>query len=228
MILVRTGTGALWEDREAFLAAGGSTRAVALVRRSGPLAVGADNMAWDVPGAEDPELGSLPGHLLLLVRAGIYIVEASTSRSSRATASRVRLRLPAAEAARRHRARRYARSRSCRPRAMAQTHYFPTDQVHYTWDTGHEPVITIADGDTVVIETREVSDNQVNPDSDASVIAGMDWDRVYPLAGPIRVEGAAPGDTLAVEILDLRTRGWGWTAIFPASACCPTTSPTPT
>jgi len=98
---------------------------------------------------------------------------------------------------------------------MAQTHYFPTDQVHFTWDTGHEPVITIADGDTVVFETRDVSDNQVSPDSDASVIASMDWDRVYPLSGPIRVEGAAPGDTLAVEILDLRTRGWGWTAIFP-------------
>jgi acetamidase/formamidase len=98
---------------------------------------------------------------------------------------------------------------------MAQTHYFPTDQVHFTWDTGHEPVITIADGDTVVIETRDVSDGQVGPDSDASAIDGLNWDRVYPLAGPIRVEGAAPGDTLAVEILDLRTRGWGWTAILP-------------
>jgi acetamidase/formamidase len=97
---------------------------------------------------------------------------------------------------------------------MAHTHYFPTDQVHFTWDTAHEPVITVADGDTVVIETRDVSDNQIGPDSDASAV-DLDWDRVYPLAGPIRVEGAAPGDTLAVEILDLRTRGWGWTAILP-------------
>ena len=95
------------------------------------------------------------------------------------------------------------------------THYFPEDQVHFTWDTGNEPVITIADGDTVVIQTRDVSDNQIGPDSDASVIDGLDWDRVYPLAGPIAVEGAAPGDTLAVEILDIRTRGWGWTAILP-------------
>jgi acetamidase/formamidase len=98
---------------------------------------------------------------------------------------------------------------------MANTHYFPTDQVHFTWDTAHEPVISVADGDTVVIETRDVSDNQIGPDSDASVIEGLNWDRVYPLAGPIAVEGAAPGDTLAVEILDLRTRGWGWTAILP-------------
>ena len=100
-------------------------------------------------------------------------------------------------------------------RAMASTHYFPTDQVHFTWDAGHEPVLTVADGDTVVFETRDVSDNQIVPGSDASVIAGLDWERVYPLAGPVRVEGAAPGDTLAVEILDLHTKGWGWTAILP-------------
>jgi kynurenine formamidase len=76
VILVRTGAGALWEDPDAFLAAGG-------IAASGsrwcadrePLAVGADNMAWDVPGEADPELGTLPGHLLLLVRAGVYIVE---------------------------------------------------------------------------------------------------------------------------------------------------------
>src|SRR5215204_6436283 len=95
------------------------------------------------------------------------------------------------------------------------THYFPDDRVHFTWDTGNEPVITVADGDTVVINTRDVSDNQIGPDSDTSVIDGLNWDRVYPLAGPIAVEGAAPGDTLVVEILDLRTRGWGWTAILP-------------
>src|SRR4051794_5029956 len=98
---------------------------------------------------------------------------------------------------------------------MASTHYFPTDQVHFSWDAGNEPVLSVADGDTVVFETRDVSDDQIGPDSDASVIAGLDWDRVYPLAGPVRVEGADPGDTLAIEILDLHTKGWGWTAILP-------------
>jgi kynurenine formamidase len=40
------------------------------------LAVGADNMAWDVPGLRDPELGCLlPRHLILLARGGIYIIE---------------------------------------------------------------------------------------------------------------------------------------------------------
>jgi acetamidase/formamidase len=87
--------------------------------------------------------------------------------------------------------------------------------VHYTWDAGNEPVVRVAAGDTVVFETRDVSDNQIGPDSDVGVIAGLDWERVYPLAGPVAVEGAEPGDTLVVEILDLHTRGWGWTAILP-------------
>jgi kynurenine formamidase len=43
---------------------------------AGVLAVGADNIAWDWTGERDGELGvTLPGHVLLLVRAGIYIIE---------------------------------------------------------------------------------------------------------------------------------------------------------
>src|SRR4051795_10448202 len=104
---------------------------------------------------------------------------------------------------------------------MAQTHYFPTDRVHFQWDTGKEPVIEIDSGDTVIVETRDVSDNQIGPDSTTDVVAGLDWDRVYPLAGPIGVRGAEPGDTLAIEILDLHTEGWGWTAILPGLGLLP-------
>jgi len=98
---------------------------------------------------------------------------------------------------------------------MAKTHYFPSDRVHFSWDAGNAPVLTVESGDTVVVHTRDVSDDQVGPDSTVDVIAGLDWDRVYPLAGPIAVDGAEPGDTLAVEVLDLHTQGWGWTAILP-------------
>src|SRR5919107_669949 len=98
---------------------------------------------------------------------------------------------------------------------MARTHYFPDDRVHFTWDAGHEPVLTVESGDTVVVHTRDVSDNQITPESTTADIDRLDWDRVYPLAGPIAVNGAEPGDTLAVEVLDLHTEGWGWTAILP-------------
>ena len=104
---------------------------------------------------------------------------------------------------------------------MPRTHYLPDERVHFTWDTGNEPRLVVDSGDTVVVWTRDVSDNQIGPDSDASVIAGLDWNRVYPLCGPIGIQGAEPGDTLAIEILDIHTQGWGWTAILPGLGLLP-------
>lgn len=77
VVCVRTGNGANWEDRERYEAGPGIAASASrwLAERS-PLAVGADNLAWDLPGHRDPELGStLPGHMILLVRAGIHILE---------------------------------------------------------------------------------------------------------------------------------------------------------
>ncbi len=98
---------------------------------------------------------------------------------------------------------------------MPETHYFPEDRVHYVWDDGLEAAMTVAPGDTVVYRTREVSDGQITPDSTAEALATFDWDRVYPLSGPVAVEGAQSGDVLEVEVLDIHTLGWGWTAIIP-------------
>jgi len=75
--LVRTGYGALWSDPAEYLRAPGVSAAGSrwLIERK-VKAVGADNLAWDLMGPMDPELGvTLPGHVLLLVRAGIPIIE---------------------------------------------------------------------------------------------------------------------------------------------------------
>jgi kynurenine formamidase len=74
---VRTGNGALWEDATTYLQAGGmSGDASSWLASRGVRAVGADNVAWDEVGVVDPDLQvSLPGHLILLVRHGIYILE---------------------------------------------------------------------------------------------------------------------------------------------------------
>jgi kynurenine formamidase len=76
VVLVRLGSGALWGDRAAYEAAGGiAAEGSAWLAERAPVAVGADNLAWDVPGVRDPELGTLPGHALLIVRAGVLIIE---------------------------------------------------------------------------------------------------------------------------------------------------------
>ncbi|HEV2356001.1 MAG TPA: acetamidase/formamidase family protein [bacterium] len=95
------------------------------------------------------------------------------------------------------------------------THYLPQDRVHFTWDVRHEPVVNASSGDVLVVHARDVSDNQITPASTAAVLASLNWNRVYPLAGPVYVTDARPGDTLAIEILDMHTEGWGWTAIIP-------------
>jgi len=95
------------------------------------------------------------------------------------------------------------------------THYVPQDRVHYNWDVRHEPAIVADSGDVLVVLTRDVSDNQITAASTASVLTTLNWQRVYPLAGPVYVENARPGDTLAIEILDMHTQGWGWAAIIP-------------
>ena len=78
VVLVRTGYGALWSKPDEYLrAAGVSADACRWLIERGVAAVGADNVAFDVMSAPpDPELGvTLPGHILLLVRAGIPIIE---------------------------------------------------------------------------------------------------------------------------------------------------------
>ena len=77
VVLIRTGYGALWSNNEEYLRAAGVSAAGSrwLVERE-VSAAGADNMAFDVMGPADPELKvTLPGHILLLVRAGIPIIE---------------------------------------------------------------------------------------------------------------------------------------------------------
>ncbi len=75
--LVRTGNARHWSDAARYLAGPGmAVSASYWLAAKRVLAVGADNMAWDVPGVRDPDLGCLlPRHLILLARRGIYIIE---------------------------------------------------------------------------------------------------------------------------------------------------------
>jgi kynurenine formamidase len=77
VVLVRTGYGALWSEPAEYLkGAGVSAAGSSWLIDQKVSAVGADNLAWDIMGPTDPELGvTLPGHVLLLVRAGIPIIE---------------------------------------------------------------------------------------------------------------------------------------------------------
>ena len=78
VLLVRTGYGALWRgDEQTYLDAAGVSKSGTLwAAEHGVAAVGADNMAWDVPDERDPDTGAtLFAHVHLLTEKGIYIIE---------------------------------------------------------------------------------------------------------------------------------------------------------
>jgi kynurenine formamidase len=78
MALIRTGNSSrYWKDPEGYLSGPGMAASASYwLAGKGGVAEGADIMACDVIGAKDPDLGViLPGHLILLARNGIYIVE---------------------------------------------------------------------------------------------------------------------------------------------------------
>jgi acetamidase/formamidase len=94
-------------------------------------------------------------------------------------------------------------------------HELDRSKIHFTWNPAHPPALTVDPGDVVHCWTQEVTNGQVTRDSGPDALAQVDLSRIYPLAGPIAVHGAQPGDALEIEILSLKPDDWGWTGILP-------------
>ena len=94
-------------------------------------------------------------------------------------------------------------------------HQLDPGKIHFKWNNALDPALRIAPGDVVHCWTQEVTNGQIGPDSKAEEIPTVDFDQIYPLAGPIHVDGAEPGDALSVEILSLEPDDWGWNGIIP-------------
>ena len=93
-------------------------------------------------------------------------------------------------------------------------HYLDDSVTQPFWDNSVTPRLTIDPGDTVVIECAEPV-GQLTPESDATDLANIDFSLVHALTGSIFIKGAAVGDALEVEILDMQHKGWGWTGHIP-------------
>lgn len=90
-----------------------------------------------------------------------------------------------------------------------------------------EPALRIASGETVVMRTRDAIDGQILPHMTVADMANMRLGRVHPLTGPVFVEGAAPGDLLAVHIVDILPSDRAFTATFPGRGLMPDLFPGP-
>ncbi len=86
---------------------------------------------------------------------------------------------------------------------------------HNRWHPDIAPGIRIASGSTVEMETLDGVDGQIKPGMKPEDLISLDMGRIHPLTGPVHVEGAQPGDLLAVKIESIVTAERGFTAILP-------------
>jgi acetamidase/formamidase len=98
---------------------------------------------------------------------------------------------------------------------ITPTIHIAREQYHLAWDNSIAPIARIASGGIVEFDLLDAAGGQIRPDSTVEAIRTLDFARVDQVNGPIYVEGAEPGDTLQIELLELQPANWGWTAIIP-------------
>ncbi|MBI4081793.1 MAG: acetamidase/formamidase family protein [Candidatus Lambdaproteobacteria bacterium] len=83
---------------------------------------------------------------------------------------------------------------------------------HNRWHPDIAPVATIGSGERVVLETLDARDGQITPATRDADLPAMNRNVGHPLTGPVAVEGAEPGDLLAVHLDAIEPQPFGWTA----------------
>jgi formamidase len=87
--------------------------------------------------------------------------------------------------------------------------------VHNRWHPDLEPVATVRPGEELTLETEDGLAGQLGRESSHQDAGSLDLGLGHPLAGPVRVEGAEPGDLLRVEFVAYRAADFGVTAVIP-------------
>lgn len=80
--------------------------------------------------------------------------------------------------------------------------YVDKNQVIYQLDPLNEPICSVVPDSVVVFRTCDCFNGRLL--EPGSVIGDINFDEVNPATGPVFVEGAEPGDTLKIEVLQIK------------------------
>ena len=86
---------------------------------------------------------------------------------------------------------------------------------HNRWHSDIEPIVEVAEGEDVALETRDACDGHLTARSTVADLASLPVGAIHPLTGPVHVKGAGPGDLLEVEFLEIAPQPWAFSAIIP-------------
>ncbi len=85
------------------------------------------------------------------------------------------------------------------------------NRIHYAV----KPVAHVQPGQHFILETRDGLDSDLDFSSTAEDVAAVDLNRCHPLTGPVFIEGAKKGDSIAVTVLDIVPDEFGTTTVVP-------------
>ncbi|MFQ5759202.1 MAG: acetamidase/formamidase family protein [Candidatus Bathyarchaeia archaeon] len=89
----------------------------------------------------------------------------------------------------------------------------PRRKVIYSFSPQHKPVEHVKPGELVLFETEDALGGQIR--TEETSLDELDWSRVDGATGPVFVEDIEPGDTLVVEILDIKVKEKGVIVTVP-------------
>lgn len=102
-------------------------------------------------------------------------------------------------------------------------HVLPAERLHFAWDNSIPPVLEIDSGDVVTIQTWDASGHEVQRNWTSLESSGRKRKPGigHALTGPVAINGARVGQSLVVEIEEVRPADWGWTSFGPDRGLLP-------
>ena len=88
---------------------------------------------------------------------------------------------------------------------------------HNRWHPDIPPIIEVAPGEEVVLETRDAADVQIKKGMSSSDLTNLDAKVAHPLTGPVFIQDAGPGDLLEIEFMEITPEPYGWTRFRPGA-----------
>lgn len=81
------------------------------------------------------------------------------------------------------------------------------DKHIYSMSAHNKEAASCQPGETVIFETQDCFSNQIQ--SEEVLFESTDWETINPATGPLKIEGAEPGDTLKIEIKKIKVKDQG-------------------
>jgi amidase len=87
------------------------------------------------------------------------------------------------------------------------------DEVVWAFEPNMQPALEVEPGAVVTLETNDCFTGQIQTEDD--LVTEIDLTRINGATGPIAVRGAEPGDSLVVELLQVRPAERGFATLIP-------------